>query len=178
MARAAIALIALAVLASSAGTRAAGGGCELPDGAHVRARTDEAVVYRAKDRVLACLERSGEAILLADVYDDVDLGRRRVGAVAIAGPRVAFADLSDDALATVRLLDLRHPGRRVNAGSAATYGMDTGYPTVPRLFLARDGALAYTIHWVEVDAPRVEDRTRHREVRIRDAFGLRTAAGR
>jgi hypothetical protein len=163
MARVTLALAAVASLAVASPPAArAAGGCEVPKDATVRARTAQAVVYRNEDHVSACLERTGRTVFLKHVDGPGQGSAERVGAIALAGPLLAYADASNTAYgqsARIRLLDLRRPSRRVDAGEAGDFGEPVA---VPRLLLTRDGWLAYS--------------SPDGKVWVRDALGLRKVA--
>jgi hypothetical protein len=140
----ALAVVASLTVAAPPAARAAGG-CEVPKDATVRARTEQAVVYRNGDHVTACLERTGRSVFLKHVDGGGGQGAaERIGAIALAGPLLAYADATNNAYgqwARIRLLDLRRPRRRVDAGEAGDFGDPVA---VPRLLLTRDGWLAYS----------------------------------
>jgi hypothetical protein len=159
MARVTVALVVACSLAAAAPAARAAGGCEVPKDAKLRARTAEAVVYRNEDHVAACLESTGRTVFLKHVDGPGEGSAERVGAIALAGPLLAFADASNTAYgqsARVRLLDLRRPRRQVYAGQAGSFGDPVA---VPQLLLTRDGWLAYS--------------SPGGQVWIRDALGLR-----
>jgi hypothetical protein len=162
MARVTLALAVVASLTTAAPAARAAGGCEVPKGATVRARTAQAVVYRNEDHVTACLERTGRTVFLKHVDGGGGQGAaERVGAIALAGPLLAYADATNNAYgqwARIRLLDLRRPRRRVDAGEAGNFGDPVA---VPRLLLTRDGWLAYS--------------SPDGKVWVRDGLGLRKA---
>lgn len=180
MARVTVALAVVASLAAAAPAARAAENCEVPEQAQVRARTETAVVYRAGNRVEACLERVGEPVFLMFVGPE-EAGeyhsRAWLGAIALAGPYVAYVErrtyntdspsIAD--YARVRRVDLRERNRQMGVGSAESYDMT---PTVPRLLMAPDGAIAYSVHWIEMASPYGDERN-HNEVRVRDVIGLR-----
>jgi len=183
MVRATVLLVAASVLLATATDARAAQLCVVPNGAHVKARTKRAVAYtvdrpqsefkRSRD-FYGCLESVGRPVKLAHVSSDPD-NDTNVGPVVLARSRLAYAFRAlghyGDASVEVRELDLRRPEAVSTAGNAEGYD---DRPRVVRLLVTRRGEVAYTLRWTEIDAPSPEDRTRHREVRIRDAYGLRT----
>lgn len=175
MARVTLAVAVVASLTIAAPAARAAGGCEVPSGAHVLKRSDHAVVYRTGNRVDGCLDRVGEPVFVMFVGPDDFQSQARIGAIALAGPYAAYVDthafrpqsppLAD--YARVRRVDLRTQDRQTGMGSAESF---YATPNVPRLLMAPDGAVAFTIHWIETPSPGVEVRT-HSEVRTRDVYG-------
>lgn len=175
MARVTLVIAVVASLAAATPAARAAGGCEVPKRAQVLKRSATAVVYRTGSRVEGCLNRVGEPVYLASVGPDEN-GEARLGPIALAGPYAAWAmsftnrnaEHSDKGVARVRRADLRSQGRQVGAGSQPSPVMT---PTVPRLVMARDGSIAFTLHWLYGEPPSYPFETRHSEVRTFDAFG-------
>jgi hypothetical protein len=175
MARVTAALAIVGSLLIAAPAARAASGCEVPEGAHVKAQTRRAVVYRVRDRVVGCLEHGAGPILLERVGAVGPLGHHqfRVGPVVLAGPYVAYGSRyfgRSDGSAGVTWRDLRYPNRWDFRGNALS---DRGRASVPRLVLKGDGSLAYTIRWRSLEGPDYEHVREHREVRAHDAFGRR-----
>lgn len=172
-----LAAVAVAGLTFVAG---ADGACRVPDGARVEARNSHAVVYTTSSNsprgtrtgLRGCVEDVGREVNIDGTSNDdpavyEHAGYKRLGPIALNGTEVANAAVEDSGWGTgsayVQMLDLRQPRHRFDAGGVVAYGV----PSVPRLVLTADGAVAYTIGWPGRDHSR-------REVRARDRNGLRT----
>ncbi|HKP92077.1 MAG TPA: hypothetical protein VJT75_19060 [Thermoleophilaceae bacterium] len=173
------ALLALVVLLATVAPAArAAGGCHVPSGAQVKARTERAVAYREGSRLYGCLRRTGDRVLLARVGKRGDKVTR-VAPIALAGPYVVYAkrrtyaDASSEFWGGVRVfrVDLRHPEQR----DIDTPWGDPGPPSafVERIVLAPDGAYAYTAQGFEPD-PVGEVYYEERLVVAHDEVGRRT----
>jgi len=176
MARVAFAVAVVASLAVAAPAAQAADRCQVPRGAVVKAEAKHAIAYREGSRLYACLERTGERVLLERV------GRRgdkvvRVASMVLAGSHVAYAKRrtyapyytwGNDRVVHV---DLRHPGRR----DIESPWSDAGPPSagVSTIVLAPDGAYAYTAQAFEPD-PAGEVMYEERLVVAHDEVGRRT----
>jgi hypothetical protein len=168
MARVTAVLVVVASLTAAVPAARAAGGCEVPKHAHVKATSRHAVAYRAHSRVFACSDRDGDTVLLERVGKRPNDTVTHVGPIVLAGSHVAYAKRNNDGYSgyvQVIHVDLRHPGRREKLGARG----GVGPPTVGRIVLAPDGALAYTMRWVVPEYPGTHE---YRAVVVVDELGF------
>jgi hypothetical protein len=151
MARVTVALAVVISLTAAAPAARAAGGCEVPSGAHVKVRARHVVAYTVGDRatrdLYACLDSVGRAVKVTSVHQSDESGYR-VGAIAASGTKLAYGLVTyypDGGYLWVRLVDMRHPAKQQAVGY---FDSPRDPPRIPRLVLARDGAVAYTAWWI------------------------------
>jgi hypothetical protein len=151
MARVTMVVAVVASLTIVAPAARAAVGCQVPKHAHVRATSRHVVAYTVASgggtRTLhACLDSDGRRMKVERLSAGDESGTR-LGPVAAAGSKLAYAVVGfapNSGYASVLVLDLRERG-----GPRRVWSIDSqpSPPTVGRLVLARDGALALTYRW-------------------------------
>jgi hypothetical protein len=172
MARATVFVVALACLAAGVPAAHAAGGCEVPKRAHVKASARHVVAYTRSHTLYACLDSSGKRVKVKELRPEL-----RLGPVVAAGSKLAYTVIENagvhasyDGYARVRLVDLRHHAGPFTAGWVGSWD---GPPTIERLVLAPDGALAYSVRWFDLEQVDEYHSSLHevREVRAHDDLG-------